>query len=574
MDKKQIAAVLKEMAVMMEIRGDNPFKVRAHQNAARIIEGLSVDLPALVKSGQLLEIKGIGKGMAEKISALLDQGELAEHQALKEAIPGGVLEMIKIPGLGPKKIKLLWQDMQITSIEDLEHACRAGKLAQMKGFGAKTEANILHNLQLLKQFRGRYLISEALEIAEALVQQLGEHPRVIRCRFAGSLRRGMETVKDIDLLASTPEGDRAAVMDYFAGLPGAAEVINKGEKKSTVRFANGLAAELRLVGDDQFAPALHHLTGAKEHNVAIRQRAIQRGMKVSEWGIYKGEERLPCPDEQTLFAHLGLSFIPPELRENRGQIEAAEAGQLPQLIELSDIRGMIHTHSVWSDGVNTIREMAEACRARGWKYLVVSDHSKAAAYANGLDEQRVGQQLEEIDQINRELAGFRVLKSIECDILGDGRLDFDDETLAGFELVIASIHSRFNMDEVQATERIITALKNPYVTILGHPTGRLLLSREGYPVNHEAVIDAAAELGVSIEINANPRRLDLDWRYVKYAADKNVAISICPDAHRISGLDDIRYGILMARKGWLTAKQVLNCYSAEELIRFAEKRRR
>ncbi len=574
MDKKQIAAVLKEMSIMLEIRGDNIFKVRAHQNAARILEGLTGDLPTLVDSGEITQIKGIGKTMAEKIAALLHTGKLESYEKLKASIPEGLLAMSNISGMGPKKIKAVWDALGITTVDALEKACRENQLAGMKGFGAKTQEKILQNIEMMRKYADRFRLSDALETGNKLYEALKNFQGVIRCELAGSLRRSKETVKDIDIVVSAKDADHTAIMTHFTTLPGVQTVVNKGDTKSTIVLENGMYSDLRIVSDEEFPHLLHHLTGSKEHNVAMRQHAISRGMKVSEYGLFRGEERVLCKDEAEIFQQLGMDYIPPELRENYGEIEAALAHRLPKLIELSDIRGIIHTHTTWSDGVNSVEEMARACQTRGYEYLVISDHSKAAAYANGLSEARIREQHAEIDAVNKKFTGFRILKSIECDILGDGQLDYDDEILASFDLVIVSVHSRFNMTETEATDRIIRALENPYTTILGHMTGRLLLKRDGYPVNHHAVIDAAAELGVSIEINANPRRLDLDWRYCQYAIEKGVMISINPDAHRLSGFDDMRYGVGVARKGWLTKENVLNCYSADEVLAFARKRRK
>ena len=574
MDKKQIAAVLKEMALMLEIKGENIFKVRAHQNAARILEGLTGDLQALVDSGEITQIKGIGKTMAEKIAALLHTGKLASYEKLKASIPAGLLEMSNISGMGPKKIKAVWEEFGITTVDALEKACRENQLAGMKGFGAKTQGKILQNIEMMRKYADRFRLNDALETGKNLFAALKNFPGVIRCELAGSLRRSKETVKDIDIVVSADDADRAAIMSHFTMLPGVQTVVSKGDTKSTIVLENGMYSDLRIVADAEFPHLLHHLTGSKEHNVAMRQHAISRGMKVSEYGLFRGDERILCKDEAEIFQQLGMDYIPPELRENYGEIEAALAHRLPKLIELTDIRGIIHTHTTWSDGLNSVEEMARECQSRGYEYLAISDHSKAAAYANGLNEARIRQQHAEIDGVNKKLSGFRILKSIECDILGDGRLDFDDETLASFDLVIVSIHSKLSMSEAEATARIIRALENPYTTILGHMTGRLLLKREGYPVNHHAVIDAAADLGVSIEINANPRRLDMDWRYCQYAIEKGVMISIDPDAHRLSGFDDMRYGVGVARKGWLTKENVLNCYSAEEVLAFAKKRRK
>lgn len=573
MDKKQIAKILKEMAVLMEIRGDNPFKVRAHENAARILEGLNADIKELVDSGEITKIKGIGKGTAEKIVTLLNDGKLDEFEELKAEIPAGLLEMSKISGMGAKKIKAVWVELGITTVAELEAAAKEDRLSGMKGFGGKTQEKILQNIELLKKFQDRHRLPYAVEAGNMLLETLKALPGVIRCEIAGSLRRWKETVKDIDLVVSAADKDRAAIMDHFTSLP-AVEVVNgKGDTKSSVVLDNGISADLRIVADDKFPYILHHFTGSKEHNVAMRQHAIKNGMKISEYGLFKGEEIIPCRDETEIFQKLGMAYIAPELRENYGELDAALENRLPDLIELSDIKGIIHAHSTWSDGANTLEEMANGCQALGYEYLAISDHSKAAAYANGLSEDRIKQQHAEIDELNATLSGFRILKGIECDILRGGELDYDDEVLATFDLVIVSIHSSFNMTEAEGTERIIKAIENPFVTILGHPTGRLLLKRDGYPINHHAVIDAAAELGVCIEINANPRRLDIDWRYCQYAKEKGLTIAINPDAHRLAGYDDMQYGVGVARKGWLTKDDILNTGSADDVLAFANKRR-
>ncbi|RMF62098.1 MAG: DNA polymerase/3'-5' exonuclease PolX [Calditrichaeota bacterium] len=571
LDKKQIAAILKEMAVLLEILGENPFKVRAHENAARVIEGLP-NLEELVARDALISVKGIGEAMAKKVKTLMETGELPAHQRLLEKVPPGVLEMIKIPGVGPKKIRTLWQELNIISVDELEEACSKNLLAELKGFGKKTQENILRNIAQYRRFRERHLISDALQAARELVSALSTLSVIERCDIAGSLRRRKETVKDIDLVVSAAPEHRNDIMNFFVSLPEVDSITMKGETKSTVVLTSGISADLRIVSDDQYPFLLHHLTGSKEHNVALRQHALQLGLKISEYGLFKGEEMLPCNDEAELFQKLGMQYIPPELRENMGEIEAALAHRIPKLIELEDLLGIIHVHTNWSDGVNTIEEMARACMERGYQYLAISDHSQAATYANGLNEERIRQQHAEIDDLNTRLTPFRILKSIECDIMADGSLDFPDEILSLFDLVIVSVHSRFNMSEEEATQRIIRAMENPFVTILGHPTGRLLLARDGYPLNQSKVIEAAARLGVAIEINANPHRLDLDWRMCRYAIQKGVKLSINPDAHRIEGLKDVEYGVGIARKGWVEKKDVLNTWSAEEVLNFARNR--
>ncbi len=573
MEKKQIAEILRQMAVLMELRGENPFKVRAYENASRIVEGLSEDLIELIRTGRILHVKGIGSGIAEKIQKLIESGHLPEYETLKRAIPEGLIEMLKIQGMGPKKIKAVWEKLGITTVGELEYACRENRLVDLPGFGRKTQEKILQGIEMLKKFKERHLISEARAEAEIIYEAIKDFPGVIRSQIAGSLRRWKETIKDIDILVSAEDKNRLAIMNHFTALPNVETVTAKGETKSSVVLKSGINADLRIVSDAQFPYALHHFTGSKEHNIAMREYANSLGLKMNEYGLFRGSENIFCKDENAIFHALGMDFIPPEMRENFGEIEAALAHQIPSLIEMDDLRGMIHVHSNYSDGVNSIEDLARACQQMGFEYLVLCDHSKATYYANGLDEERVKQQHAEIDALNARLEGFRILKGTECDILPDGSLDYSDDVLASFDIVIASIHSRFNMTEAEATERLIRAMENPYVTILGHPTGRLLLGREGYPVDLVRVIDAAAELGVAIELNANPHRLDLDWRYCKYAREKGVKVAIGPDAHRIEGLSDVRYGVGIARKGWLQRKDVLNTLSAEEILAFARKRR-
>ncbi len=382
-------------------------------------------------------------------------------------------------------------------------------------------------------------------------------------------------MKDIDILASAAESDAPAIMQKFISLPAVETVSARGHTKSSVVLKSGIQADLRVVTDAQFPFALHHFTGSKEHNIAIRARARSRGCKINEYGLFRGKKLLACRNEEELYGKLGLHFIPPELRENLGEIEAAEKGELPDLVRQEDIQGMVHIHSHYSDGVGSIQEMADACRRRGYQYLVICDHSRSSFIAHGLTEERVVEQHREIDRLNAASPdSFRILKGIECDILPDGRLDFSDEILATFDAVIASIHSRFNMTETEATDRIIKAMRNRHVTILGHPTGRLLLARDGYPVNIPEVLRAAAELGVAVELNANPHRLDLDWRFCRQARELGVKISINPDAHRLQGLDDMRYGLGIARKGWLRKEDVLNAGSLQDFLKFAAARRR
>jgi DNA polymerase (family 10) len=572
-DKKVIIQALEEMSVLLELQGENVFKVRAFSNAARVLQGLSQDFGKMIENKELTDIKGIGKGIADVIMEIVDQGKSSELETMKKEIPAGLLEMMKIPGMGPKKIRAVWTKLHITTIGELEYACKENRLIDLEGFGLKTQEKILKGIDLVKKYSERHLISDVLPVAEEICAELKKQKGVIRSALAGSLRRRRETIKDIDYLISARESDREKIMDYFTTLPQVDSVNGKGLTKSSVVLKNGIAADLRIVDDSQFPYALHHSTGSKEHNVALREMTHKVHLKMSEYGLFKNETKnIPCKNEEEIYKNLGMAYVPPELRENFGEIEAALKNEIPTLIEESDIKGVIHVHSNYSDGINTIEEMALACQEKGYEYLVLSDHSKSANYANGLKEDRIKQQHQEIDELNHKLKNFKIFKSIESDILPDGNLDYSDDILKTFDLVIASIHSKFNMTEDEATKRVIKAMENPYTTILGHPTGRLLLAREGYPVDMTKVIEAAADLGVSIELNANPHRLDIDWRLIHDVKNKGVMISINPDAHRIEGINDIRYGVGIARKGWLTKKDVLNCLTAEELIKFARRR--
>ncbi|MGA1871189.1 MAG: DNA polymerase/3'-5' exonuclease PolX [bacterium] len=573
-DKKHVVEILEEMALLLELKGENPFKVRAYNNASRTLQGISDDITTRAREGGLTSIKGIGKTIAEVIKEVVTTGISTDLEALRASIPRDMIEMLKIPGLGPKKVHALWEKLGVATVRELEYACIENRLIGLEGFGRKTQENILRGIAMLKKFSERHLLSEAKEEAENIYAHVKEFSGIIRCEIAGSIRRWKETVKDIDMLVSAVESDRENIMDMFIRLPQAEMTLAKGSTKSSIRLKSGINADLRIVTDEQFPYALHHFTGSKEHNVAMRGHAKKMDLKMNEYGLFKNESmNIQCQTEADIFDHLGMQYIHPELRENYGEIEAAQKREIPALIEWKDIRGLIHVHSHYSDGVNSIGEMAEAARTMGYEYMIVCDHSKKASYANGLNEERILQQHKEIEGLNRKLKDFKIFKGIECDILADGSLDYTDEVLALFDVVIASIHYKFTMTENEATQRMIRAMHNPYVTMLGHPTGRLLLAREGYPIDMLRIIQTSSELGVALELNANPHRLDIDWRLLRDAKKQGVKISINPDAHRIEGIKDIRYGVGIARKGWLSKEDVLNCFGADDLILFTKKRR-
>ncbi|MEG6568449.1 DNA polymerase/3'-5' exonuclease PolX [Thermoanaerobacterium thermosaccharolyticum] len=563
MDKKTVIDILNEIGLLLELKGENPFKPRAYYNAARTIEVLDDDIEKLIKEDRLKDIKGIGDALNKKLTELVTTGRLEYYDNLKASIPEGLIEMLKIPGLGPKKIKTLYDKLDIKTVGELEYACIENRLVELPGFGEKTQKKILEGIQFIKQFNGKHLFMDAYLEASSLKQYLMDSGLTIRCEIAGSLRRRKEIVKDIDILATCDNPEK--LMDVFTKYEGIRDIVAKGETKTSIILKSGINVDLRVVKDEEYPYALHHFTGSKEHNTAMRHRARQMGIKMNEYGLFKGDLLIKCRDEEEIFNNLNLSYIPPELRENMGEIEAAEKGLLPVLIEEKDIKGVFHVHTIYSDGANTLSEMVNAARDRGYKIIGITDHSKSAFYANGLKEEDILRQLDEIDELNHKYADIKILKGIESDILRDGSLDYDEDILKRFDFVIASVHFNFKMSKEDMTKRIINAIKNKYTKIIGHLTGRLLLARDGYDIDIYKIIDVSAEYGKIIEINASPYRLDIDWRYIKYAKEKGVKFAICPDAHRIEGLDDIKYGIGIARKGWLEAKDVINTYDFDEL---------
>ena len=568
MEKNDIASVLDEIATFMELTGENPFKIRAYSAGARILENMTEDLGELIDGGKLADIPGLGEALVDKITTLRRDGVLPFHQKLKASIPAGLLEVMQIPGLGPKKVRALWTLLAVEDLAKLKEVCESGAVAELKGFGAKTQDKILEGIKNRIAYGKRHRWYEAAAIAEPILAGLRALPQVSHAESAGSLRRARETVGDLDFLVASSEPK--PIMDWFVAYPGVKEVTAHGETKSSVRFENGLQADLRVVPAEQFYFALHHFTGSKEHNVAMRHRALGRGLSMSEWGFKSVDDKTVAPgakNEEEVFQALGLPWIPPELREGNGEIDAAEAGQLPKLVQLSDLRGVFHNHTTESDGDHTLDQMAAAAEAHGWEYLGISDHSKSSFQAGGLDEARLAKQLEDIAQLNASKRyRVRVLSGSEVDILKDGTLDFSDDVLARLDFVVASVHTLFTLDREAQTARIIKAIENEHVDMVGHLTGRLLNKREPYDVDIAKVIDAAAANDTIIELNANPWRLDLDWRWWRRAAEKGVLCSINPDAHDIDQLAFAAHGVRIARKGWLTPEQVLNTRSLPEVL--------
>lgn len=572
MDKKEVAAILNEISTLLELKGENPFKSRAYAAGARAVEGLEEDLLSVIKENRLKEIKGIGEGLAQKITELVLTGHLPYYDELKKELPPGLQEMLRIPGLGPKKIKQLHDQLGISSIGELEYACNENRLLELPGFGKKSQDKVMQGIGFLRKYQNQFLYSTAREVAESIFAILSRMKQVSRASIAGSLRRRKELVKDIDIVVST--SDSAAVMERFTTLPQAESIIAKGDTKSSIITAAGIQVDVRTVSDREFPYALHHFTGSKEHNIAMRGRAIQMGMKMNEYGLFIGDRLIACKTEEEIFNALKLDYIPPELREDRGEIAAAEHYRLPHLIGEQDIHGTFHAHTNHSDGTCSLMELAREAQRLGYSYLGIAEHSQSARYARGLTGDGLRELFKEIAAANRQLKGFRLLKGTEVDILPDGTLDYPDELLFLCDFVIASVHSHFTLSEADMTARIIRALSNPLVTMLGHPTGRLLLSREPYAVNMLRVIDAAAAADVVIEINAHPFRLDLDWRLCQYAKTKGVKMAINPDAHNAAGLRDVSFGVNVARKGWLEPDDVLNTMSVEHLACFLEQRKK
>jgi DNA polymerase (family 10) len=570
MDKAQVAAIIDEIGTLLEIQGENPFRCQAYHNAARAIQQLETDLAELVSAGQLSTIRGIGETLQEKITLLVTTGRLPFYEELRAKCPPGLFELLRLPGMGPKKVKALFDQLGIDSLEKLKAACDAGQIAPLRGFGVKTQQKLLEGIAFLGKGVDRVRLDLAMDLADSLVQNLKSCPGIIRIAVCGSLRRCKETVRDIDILISSDHP--GPIMDRFVSLPWVVQQVGRGETKASVVADAGqsgrrelINADLRVVRDTQFPFALHYFTGSKEHNIAIRARAQQYGLKLNEYELAGPERSVACKEEEDVFRALDLDYIPPELREQTGEIEAAAEHRLPDLVRASDIRGIFHCHTTWSDGRATVEEMARAAKRLGYQYLGIADHSPSLTIANGLTPDRVREQQAEIDAVGKRITGLRLFKGTECDILPDGSLDYADDVLAGFDYVVASVHSQFGQPAEQMTQRIVRALAHPRVTMLGHATGRLLLRRDGYKVELEAVLQAAAKHKKLIEINAQPDRLDLDWIHCKRAKALGVRLVINPDAHSTGELEMVPNGVNVARRGWLEKSDVINTQSAAQV---------
>jgi DNA polymerase (family 10) len=574
LENVEVVQDLKELADLLEIRGDNPFRIRAYRNAIRTIQGLTTPLMKMVEEGEdLTELPGVGKDISGHIHELFETGTFAVLEEITAEIPRELALLVRIEGLGPKKVAKLHRELDVVTADDLEAVLKSGQAEGLDGFGKKSVEKFLLGLDDFRKHQGRFLLSEVDLLVAPLLAWMEEAPGVEEVQLAGSARRRRDTVGDLDLLVRC-DTDRAAAVEHFTAYPGADRVEVAGETKARIRLRSGLSVDLRLLGSDTFGSALQHFSGSKEHNVAIRSRAVKAGLRVSEYGVFEGESETPMAGatEEEVYAVVGLPWIPPVLREDRGEIEAAEAGELPTLIQVEDVRGDLHMHSTWSDGKRSIREMVDACRDRGYGFMAITDHSQAVTVAGGLTPQRVREQWEEVDEVRAELEGFHLFRGCEVDILKDGSLDLPDDVLHGLDLVIASVHSYMDQDQATMTERVITAMRHPAVDFVAHPTGRLLNRREPFEIDMDAVLEAAADLGVGMEINANPRRLDLNEFQARRAKELGVMLTINTDAHDIPQLAYMRYGIGQAQRAWLCRDDVLNAMSGADVERWLGRR--
>ncbi|MFW5981028.1 MAG: DNA polymerase/3'-5' exonuclease PolX [bacterium] len=566
---KEMGKILQELAALMKINGDNKYRIRAYDNAGRALINTRDDINELAADNRLQEIKGIGEGIADTIQETLEHGFCPALEELRTELPRGVLELVEIPGLGPGRAHELFYELGIKNTAELKAALEEQRVRKLKGFGPKTEENLLVALKKYEKYRDLISINEARQIAGKLKQQLQDRLEKSRISITGSTRRWKETVGDIDILVAAPAGQREKVVDVITELDEAADIIARGSTKVSLRTEAGLQVDFRIVKFSEFPAALQYFTGSKEHNVQLRQQAKKAGLKLNEYGLFREEERIDLETEADIYRQLNLAYIIPELREDRGEVEAAAKNKLPRSVKLEDIKGDLHLHTNYSDGAYSLSGMIEAAADRGYNYLAVTDHSQSLRVASGLSVAELQKQLQDIDELAVEY-DIRILKGIEVDILRDGSLDYDDQLLSKLDVVIASIHTGFNQTAEEITDRIIQAMRNPHVDIIGHPRGRLLGRRESYGVNMEEVISAAVETGTCLEINASPHRLDLDDLTVRQAVEKGVKIAINTDAHHPEELSDMELGISVARRGWLEAEDIINTMDYEDLISFLE----
>ena len=572
MDKKAVAQVLEQIAAFLELKSENPFRVRAFRTAARAVTAFPSDLRQSLEDGSLASAKGVGPATLQIVKELVFTGQASMLEELREQIPPGLVEMLEISGLGVAKIRQIHDVLGIDTLPELEAAAHDGRLAKLPRFGTRTSENILKAIAFLRQASAYRLSHHAADEAEGLRAALERLPGVTSAITAGDVRRRSEVVRDI-IVVLVAEASPSELFRRLSQLPGVHEFAGQDERRLTLRFAGGASAQVVATTPVNVGAVLVQATGSERHLKELADWATGRGFVFNGAALWRGSQFVPTPDEETFYEALGLSFIPPELREGRGEVDAASRGGLPRLVDRRDVKGFLHCHTNYSDGSNSVEQLALAAQAAGYEYLGVTDHSQAAAYAGGLTPEDLARQADEIDQVNTRLEGFRVLKGIEADILQDGSVDYDQRVLERLDFVIASIHSRFNMGEKEMTARMLAAMDNQYLTIIGHPTGRLLLTRDPYPIDLEAILEKAAATGVALEINGDPHRLDLDWRVLRQARDGGVAISIGADAHSIAGLGYVDYGIGMARKGWLRAEDILNARPVSDFVAHARRRR-
>jgi DNA polymerase (family X) len=572
MDKKAVAQVLEQIAAFFELKGENPFRIRAFRTAARAVVAFPGDLREGLEDGSLAGTKGVGPATMQIVAEIVTTGRASLLEELREQIPPGLVEMLAVSGLGVAKIRQIHEVLDIDSLPELEAAALDGRLARLPRFGPKTSENILKGIAFLRQASAYRLSHHAADEAEGLRAALERMPGVLSAVVAGDLRRRTEVVRDL-ILVIVADVSPAELFRRLSQLPGVHEFAGQDDRRMTLRFAGGASAQIVVTTAVNAGAVLAHATGSEAHLGELAAHAASRDLSLTGAALWRGSAFVPTPDEASFYAALGLDFIPPELREGQGEVEAAAHHALPRLLERGDLRGFLHCHTRYSDGSNTVEELAVACRAAGYSYVGITDHSQAAAYAGGLRPDDLARQADEIDEVNGRLEGIRVLKGVEADILQDGRIDFDESVLARLDFVIASVHSRFNMSAPEMTARMLAAMDNPYLTIIGHPTGRLLLSRDPYGLDLDAVIAKATASGVALEVNADPHRLDLDWRPLRRARAAGVAISIGADAHNVAGIANVEYGVGVARKGWLGPADVLNALPVEGFLAHAQGRR-
>ncbi len=566
-----MADLFNKMADILEFKGENPFKISAYRKAARILGDLTQDIEEIAKKGELKKIPGIGDGMAQKVEEYLKTGKVAKFEEIRRGVSDELIAMMEIPGMGPKTLSLIYKERGIKNLSELEKALENGSLIDLPGMGEKKAENIKRGIQLLKQSKGRMSLGMAFPVAKRIVEALREATGSKKIEWAGSLRRMKENIGDIDILATGPKHEK--IIEAFTHLPEVREVLASGETKASVIVEGGLQIDLRVVDEDSYGAALQYFTGSKAHNIHLRGIAKGKGIKINEYGVFKGEKKIGGREEEDVYKALGMVWIEPELREDRGEIEAAQKRSLPLLVKESDIKGDLHLHSKWSDGTSSIEEIAQAAQKRGYQYVAICDHSKSLKITHGLDESRLMKQMEEIDRINERMKGFKILKGIEVDILGDGKLDLSDAILKRLDWVVAAIHSGFKQDREKMTKRIIKALENPFVHALAHPSGRLLGAREAYEVDMEEILKAAKRFGKALEINAYFERLDLDDLHCRKAKEMGIPLAIGTDAHHLDQMWMMSLGVAVARRGWLESRDLLNTLSLHELLKWSQRSR-